>query len=1120
MGKENNLYYEEKKTENELNEDKDLENLKILKNYNDRNEIELKKTELFKIRPLHERLKEYISARFRIFNDKLLDKKTVRRYNRNTVRMRKFYNKIKHNQRLIVSSIISSEVDGRIYAEVEFLDKSELGLLDTGANISCIGKDLALEDFSKHAGFRKLKSTVRTADNKAQEVIGYIEVEMLYKSKVNRIKLYIVPTLNQRLILGLDFWRCFELIDNIVAEITLNGTGNDKDNIDSDEYPLTQVQQRQLELVKTFFPSFEKQGLGKTSLIKHRIDVGNSRPVKQRFYPVSPAVEKLMYSEVDRMLSLGVIEESTSAWSSPMRLVIKPGKVRLCLDARKINEVTVKDAYPLPNIQGIFARLPKANIISKIDLKDAYWQIALEEESKAITAFTIPGRPLYQFTVMPFGLCTAPQTMCRLMDSIIPPELKHSVFGYLDDVCVVSDTFEEHISILLRLSEQFKKANLTLNINKSKFCVRKVQYLGFIIGNGGISTDPSKVESIINWPIPKTLKQVRGFLGLTGWYRRFISNFADVTHPITELLTKKKKFEWTDSANEAFKKIKLLLTSAPVLKNPDFSKKFYIHCDASDFGIGAVLVQLGEKGEENPIAYMSKKLNSAQRNYSVTEKECLAAIEAIERFRCYIELQEFEVVTDHSSLVWLMRQPNLKGRLARWVLKLQYYKFTISHRKGKDNIVPDALSRMHEGNISSVELIAPEIDLESIHFLDKDYVTLRKKIEENESSYPDIKIMDRYIYIRTNFATGVVDVDDNSWKLWVPEGLRNDILKRFHDSVLASHGGIGKTLNLIRRYFFWPKLATNVKTYINNCSICKSTKATNQRLKPEMGNMSVSERAFQRIYVDLLGPYPRSKKGYIGLLIVLDHFSKYHWLCPLRKFTSAVITEFLEKNIFHLYGVPEIMISDNGSQFRSNEFNAFLTKYGIQHLYTALYSPQSNASERVNRSIIAAIRAYLKKDHREWDVNISAISCALRNSAHSAIGISPYHALYGFDMVTHSSTYKLLKNIYSLGESDVNIKRDDKLAILRENVGSNMKKAYDLNVKQYNLRARPVNFVVGQEVFRRNFAQSNAEKNFNAKLSPLFIKAKVKEKLGNCYYVLEDVDTKCSGTYHAKDIKS
>lgn len=270
-------------------------------------------------------------------------------------------------------------------------------------------------------------------------------------------------------------------IESINQEI---GEQNDID------YPLLADQKSQLDAVVKLFPSFEKQSLGRTSLIKHSIDIGNATPIKQRFYPVSPAVEQVMFKEIDRMLSLGVIEPSSSSWSSPMRLLIKPGKVRLCLDARKLDLATKKDAYPLPSIEGIFARLPKANVISKLVLKDAYWQVELDDASKPLTAFTVPVRPLYQFVVMPFGLCNAP--MCRLVDQIIPSDLRNCVFGYLDDLVIVSEDFESHIGVLIRLSSEFRKANLTLNIAKSKFCVTHVNYLGYVIGDGGITTDPKK----------------------------------------------------------------------------------------------------------------------------------------------------------------------------------------------------------------------------------------------------------------------------------------------------------------------------------------------------------------------------------------------------------------------------------------------------------------------------------------------------------------------------------------------------------------------------------------------------------------------------------------------------
>ncbi|XP_065369018.1 uncharacterized protein LOC135961445 [Calliphora vicina] len=1116
--------------------------LTILKNNVNKCKTEDISKIIYPLLPYHERLQNYIRKRNEIFQNTSVTSIVKPKPKRSTIRLRSHFRMRKMCSKFLISTIINNPTDKRFYAKVNFLSFTEYGLMDTGANICCIGSDLAKTNFTSFPNYYKCRSFVKTADGNSQSVTGWLEVDISFKNQVRNLKLFIIPSITQRLILGIDFWNEFNLIPNIVESVDLvdmsmvkqchlsenldkksdmSFVNKEKSEQKSDEisYPLTAIQQQQLDLIIALFPNFDQQGLGRTKLIKHEIDVGESKPIKQRFYPVSPAVEKLMFAELDRMLALGVIEASQSPWSSPMRLVIKPNKVRLCLDARKLNFVTKKDAYPLPSIEGIFARIPKANIISKLDLKDAYWQIGLTDESKPLTAFTVPGRPLYQFVVMPFGLCNAPQTMCRLIDEIIPPDLRNSVFGYLDDLVIVSEDFQTHLSVLVRVAEQFRKANLTLNITKSKFCVTTVQYLGYVIGNGGIKTDPEKVSAIVNWPVPKNIRQVRGFLGLAGWYRRFIENFSSIVFPITEILSTKKKFVWTPEAQAAFENIKTLLTTAPILVNPDFKKKFYLHCDASNFGIGAVLIQLDDQGQEKPIAFMSKKLNTAQRNYSVTERECLAALEAIKRFRCYLELQEFEVITDHASLVWLMRQPDLTGRLARWVFKLQSFKFNISHRKGKENVVPDALSRSLGEEINALSIPEPEIDINSPYFGDSDYLNLKDKILNEPHKYPDIKVKDKYVYLRTEHYSGNEEQEEKCWKLWIPHRLRKDVITRAHDDPVCSHGGMVKTLELIRRNFFWPGMVKDVRDYVRNCEICKTTKAPNFILKPEMGKQMVSTRPFQKLFIDILGPYPRSRSGYIGLLIVLDHLTKFHWLFPLRKFTSKAIEDYLRQQIFHVYGVPESIVSDNGSQFKANDFNAFLTSYGVKHTYTAVYSPQSNASERVNRSVIAGIRSYLKHDHKMWDEHLSQISCALRNSYHQSIHCSPYHAVFGFDMVTHGSTYELLNNLRLLNEPTYQLSRDDNLKLIRSDLQKHIKAAYDANQKTYNLRARPQNFQTGQIVFRRSFEKSSCEKHFNSKLAPLFIKSRVKEKLGNHYYVLEDCNGKLIGTFHSKDIR-
>lgn len=372
------------------------------------------------------------------------------------------------------------------------------------------------------------------------------------------------------------------------------------------------------------------------------------------------------------------------------------------------------------------------------------------------------------------------------------------------------------------------------------------------------------------------------------------------------------------------------------------------------------------------------------------------------------------------------------------------------------------------------------IDLQSPAFEEDAYVKVKEHYSKNQLKFPDIKLVDQYLYCQTEHAEGDEAQEKLSWKLWVPESLRSETLQQAHDSLTSAHAGMQKTIEKLRRHLFWPGLSKDVRDYIRACDVCKQSKSPNYSLRPPMGAHVPSCRPFQRLYIDLLGPYPRSKQGHVGLLIVLDHFSKFHWLQPLKKCTSVAIQDFLLHHIFHCFGVPETIISDNGSQFKAAEFNAFLTKLGINHVYTTLYSPQSNAAERVNRSLLAAVRSYLKHDQREWDMHLTSISCSLRSALHQSLGCSPYRALFGLDMITHGSDYKLLKELSLLEEPLVPISRSDNLALLRKDIQANIRRAYDRNVTQYNLRAKPVSFKEGQEVYCRSFAQSKFSQNFNA----------------------------------------
>lgn len=1031
---------------------------------------------------------------------------------------RNYWKSVRLSKQILARSSISEisvGIDGRPQATIEINNFRLVGLLDSGANISCFGSNAVDEVARLGLKWKRLKSAVKTADGASQAIVGYVDTKVRYGSKIHVIRFYLIPSLSQSVYLGIDFWKIFGLAPMVVAELDMSPP------VDPNVHSLNVDQSARLQQVIRMFPSSDVDGLGKTDLLQHSIDTPGQEPIKQRFYAVSPAVQNLMDVELNRMLSLGVIEESQSPWSSPVVLIRKDtGKNRLCLDSRALNKVTTKDAYPLPLINGLLSRLGDTHFISSIDLKDAFWQIELDEESRAKTAFTVPGRPLYHFRRMPFGLCNAAQTMSRLMDKVMGSDLRDSVFVYIDDLLVVSPDLDSHLVLLQTVANRLRMAKLTINVSKSKFVMREIRYLGYVVGRGQLRTDPLKVKAISDFPQPVTVRQVRRFLGMTGWYQRFIRNFSAIAAPLTDLVGKTGKFVWTDAAESAFDELKNCLSSAPVLRQPDFSRPFYIQCDASTVGVGSVLFQVMEDMQEHPIAFHSKKLNSAQKNYSITELECYAAVLAVKNFRAYVEMMPFTIITDHASLKWLMKQKDLGGRLCRWSLKLQAFNFEIEHRKGTANIVPDALSRMYVEELGNLPAdISLYVDLDSPHFDSDQYETMKAEVRKDPSNFPNLTLKEPHLYHQSIVRS--LNTEESRWKLWIPSELVGVLISRSHDPPLSAHRGVAKTIDLLRRYFYWPTLAKDVNDFVQNCGMCKETKAPNQTLRPLMGKQFVVERPWQRIFTDLLGPYPRSKAGNTHLLIVLDQFSKFVLIKPLRKANASSIISFIESNVFHFFGVPEHIFSDNGVQYVSREFAFFLKKYGVTHTRTAIYSPQANASERVNRSILSAIRAEVGADQRDWDVQISSISAALRNNVHESTGFSPFYLVFGHHMIQHGTTYELLRSLSSLPNHDIEIlPPPDFRQIVHSQVKANLLRAHQKHERAYNMRSRNIDYQPGQEVYRRIFAQSDFSKNFNAKLGKQWAKARIRKKKGGCIYDLEDLQGKpITLSYHAKDLK-
>ncbi|XP_040195045.1 uncharacterized protein LOC120928035 [Rana temporaria] len=433
---------------------------------------------------------------------------------------------------------------------------------------------------------------------------------------------------------------------------------------------------------------------GYTHIAVHKVETPGQKPLRQPAYRIPGAVQEGMRAEIREMLELGVIEPSASPWASPVVLVPKrDGTTRFCVDYRRLNDCTVTDAYPMPRVDELLDKIAQGQYLTTIDLCKGYWQIPLDAEAIPKSAFITPFG-LYQFLVMPFGMKNAPATFQRMIDELLDG-LQDFACAYLDDIAIYSQTWEEHLRHLGIVLDRIRDANLTLKPDKCNIGMSEVQYLGHRVGCGKQRPEPAKIEAVLNWPVPRTKTQVLAFLGTAGYYRKFVPHYSDIAKPLTDLTKKTlpKQVLWSPECETAFHQLKTALTQAPILAAPDANKRFVVHTDASMFGLGAVLSQVGDDGKEHPVAYLSRKLLPREVGYAAVEKECLALVWALKKLQPYVYGRSFTVMTDHNPLIWLNRVAGENGRLLRWSLALQPYNFTIQYRPGPQNGNADGLSR-------------------------------------------------------------------------------------------------------------------------------------------------------------------------------------------------------------------------------------------------------------------------------------------------------------------------------------------------------------------------------------------------------------------------------------------
>lgn len=1015
------------------------------------------------------------------------------------------------------------------YVKVSIYGIEVNGLLDSGANSIFLGQSgiQIIKSLSLKIMPCKMKCTV--ANNEKIDCVGLVNIPITLKNKIHVFEVFLVPKLKHTLVLGTLFWIKMSFVPDLRKGEWYFSDQNENLNLNMIQTAddLTLSQRIQLDtVVNEYFDSINNIKLGYTEIVEHKI-ITNSPPIKSRYYPVSKFMQDKIDAEVSKMLDLKVIEKSNSGWSSPVVMIPKPdGTYRFCVDYRKLNQVTEKCAYPLPYMSSILDKLGQARYLSSLDIASAYWQIKMESSSRQYTAFTIPGRGLFQFTRMPFGLTNAPATFQSLVDTIFGPELEPYLFKYLDDLIIVTTDFETHLRVIKEVFRRLKHSGLTLNKDKCKFCREELKYLGHIVNRAGINVDPEKVSAVVNMPTPKTPKQIRRLLGMVSWYRRFIPNMSTMVAPLTALTKKNVKFKWSPECENALNNVKNTLISAPILSCPNFDYPFTLQTDSSSFGIGAVLSQ-EYNGKEHVIAYISRALTKNEVKYSVTEKECISIIWACEKFRCYLEsATPFTVITDHHSLLWLHNLKNPNGRLARWVLRLQGFNYNIVHRPGKHHHVPDCLSRAipsENNNPNSEEIEFNIIDLKFDGSDDNWYLKMCQKVRNNPLDYPLWRVSDDNILFKhVNDNSFIEEID--KWKYVVPKSKRKEILYICHNNASSGHLGIFKTYSRVISKYYWPKLRADVKTYVSKCKTCQEQKPE-QRLKAgEMGSKPNITQCWQYISTDIIGPLVTSTKQNKYILTVVDYFSKFTLFFPMRNSNTKTIIRLLEENVFLTFGVPEILKTDNGVQFKSKDFSIFLKNYGVKLFTNPLYHPEANFSERYNRVIKTMISSFIEDNQKLWDKNLSKLACALRTSKSEVTGGTPYFVNFGTEMILDGNEYHQGRNkSLAIGDSirhNTSNTKSEKMKEIQNFVKNKLEKSHLKAKHEYNLRHRPIQYSPGDFVWKKEYSLSDASKNFSAKLAKKFTGPyKIIKKLGINVYELQDKNGRSKGNWHIKDLK-
>lgn len=829
--------------------------------------------------------------------------------------------------------------------------------------------------------------------------------------------------------------------------------------------------------------AFNQDELGSCNLVEVTIETSDEIPVHKAPYRVSSEQHRIIQEQIAEMLKNNVIRESRSSYSSPVVLVKKPDNSwRFCVDFRALNKKVKMDAYPLPRIDDLISYLNGARYFADLDLNAGYWQLQIKESDKHKTAFITPSG-LYEFNVLPFGLKTSGAIFQRTMDKVLAGLKYRCAIVYVDNIIVYGRTYDEFQGALNLVLTRLKEANLTLKPSKCSFGQDKISVLGYTISGEGILPDETKLEKIKSIKVPTSVSELKSTLGFFSYYRKFLSNFAEVTYPLTKLLRKDAKFCWTDSQQKAFDTILSMILSPPLLRhfNNDKNVITRLYIDASDIAIGACLMQSPvinsiNKDKENnvmlPISFASRKLTDAEKKYSITEKECLGLIWATKYFNHYLWGLKFQVVTDHRALCWLKSRKDMTGRLARWSLALQSYDFDIVHCSGKSNVIADFLSR-NPLSISDESSLKGNFETEDVDGLQLYRIQATQVSREQENDdycrrwrnavHASQRTCFKGHSLINNLLYKVSRIHGTEKCLLVlPDSLFNNVLQEIHDDPhTGGHFGLMKTLSKFRDRYFMPGATRKIETYVKSCIRCQEKKRSNiiAPLQP-----MVVENLFERIEIDILGPFNRSTRGNRYVIACIECFSKYALCRAVPRATAQAVSDFLIEEVFTRLGPVREILSDRGSIFTSRCVKETIRNYGArQILATTMHHQTLGLIERFNQTISHALAKYVDETQRDWCTYLPRVTYAYNCSKQASTKFSPYFIIFAREPRFPSDT-----DLYLNTRSSDPIQRRESRQMCINKVIVNLRKARLLQKRLFDRKSSPISLSPGQIVLLYN----------------------------------------------------